>query len=98
MYIIILVGCTKLTKVTLHNNDYIDDRAIKGLSYGKSTITHVQVSQCVNVTDAGLKEIKALRKLQHLVLFGLISVENLEECKLIIQAHLPTCKVEGRQK
>lgn len=89
-----LMGCTKLTKITLHNDDYIDDRAIKGLAYGKSTLTHVQVSKCVNVTDAGLKEIKALRKLQHLVLYGLISVENMEECKLVIQAHLPKCKIE----
>lgn len=84
-----------LHKIILHNNNYIDDRALKGLSYGSSTLDHVQVSKCSNVTDPGLKEIKALGKLEKLVLFDLTSVNNLEECKQYLQTHLPKCKIEG---
>lgn len=86
-----------LSKIILHNNIYIDDRALKGLAFGRSTLTHVQVSKCNNVTDAGLKELKALGNLQNLVLFNLISVENLEECKKFLQMSLPKCKIQGRQ-
>ncbi|KAJ8723343.1 hypothetical protein PYW08_003255 [Mythimna loreyi] len=90
-----LIGCTKLSKVILHNASYIDDRALKGLSYGRDTITYLQVSKCLNVTDAGLKELKTLHKLETLLLFQLESVVNLEGCKLILQQHLPKCKVLG---
>lgn len=85
-----------LHKIILHNNKYIDDRALKGLSYGSDRLTHVQVSKCLNVTDPGLKEIIVLSKLETLILFDLSSVENLEDCKQYLQIHLPKCKIEGR--
>lgn len=97
-FFFVSVGCSKLHKIILHNTTYIDDRALKGLSYGSGTLSHVQVSKCNNVTDPGVKEIKALDKLETLVLFNLISVENLEECKQYLQTHLPKCKIEGTQQ
>ncbi|CAH0683149.1 unnamed protein product [Spodoptera exigua] len=87
------VGCEKLSNIILHNADYIDDRALKGLSFGQNTLTHLQVSKCVNVTDAGLKSLVSLDKLEILLMFNLMSVENLQECKQYIQKHLPKCKV-----
>ncbi|XP_023938365.1 ATP synthase subunit s, mitochondrial isoform X2 [Bicyclus anynana] len=90
-----LSGCTKLEKIILHNNKYIDDRAMKGLSYGLATLTSVQVSECANVRDAGLKEIKALKNLQTLILFKLLSVSDLDECKQYLQSQLPKCKILG---
>ncbi|KAH9630509.1 hypothetical protein HF086_000722 [Spodoptera exigua] len=88
-----LIGCEKLSNIILHNADYIDDRALKGLSFGQNTLTHLQVSKCVNVTDAGLKSLVSLDKLELLLMFNLMSVENLQECKQYIQKHLPKCKV-----
>ncbi|CAH1636500.1 unnamed protein product [Spodoptera littoralis] len=88
-----LIGCEKLSNIILHNADYIDDRALKGLSFGQSTLTHLQVSKCVNVTDAGLKSLISLNKLELLVLFNLVSVENIEECKEYIRQHLSNCKI-----
>ncbi|KAF9423583.1 hypothetical protein HW555_001138 [Spodoptera exigua] len=88
-----LIGCEKLSNIILHNADYIDDRALKGLSFGQNTLTHLQVSKCVNVTDAGLKSLVSLDKLEILLMFNLMSVENLQECKQYIQKHLPKCKV-----
>ncbi|KOB65632.1 ATP synthase coupling factor B [Operophtera brumata] len=93
-----LIGCSKLHKIILHNNNKIDDRALKGLSYGSGTLSHVQVSKCFNVTDLGVKEIKALNKLETLVLFNLSAVENLEECKQYLQTHLPNCKIKDAAK
>lgn len=89
-----IVGCSMLKRIILHNNNYIDDRAMKGLSYGRSTLTHVQVSKCVDVTDAGLKELISLDKLETLVLFSLTSVSNLDACKQYLQQHLPNCKIQ----
>lgn len=89
-----LIGCEKLSNIILHNADYIDDRALKGLHFGENTLTHLQVSKCANVTDDGLKSLISLKKLEHLVLFNLISVENIEECKQYIQQHLSNCKIK----
>lgn len=85
-----------LQKIILHNDKYIDDRAMEGLSHGKATLLHVQVSKCPSVTDTGLKDIKVLDKLQSLVLFDLQSVSNLEECKKYLQSHLPKCNIKGK--
>ncbi|CAK1585370.1 unnamed protein product [Parnassius mnemosyne] len=88
-----LDGCSMLKNIVLHNNNYIDDRALKGLAYGKDVISFVQVSKCPNVTDHGLKEMIVLKNLQTLILFDLISVKNLNECKQFISASLPKCKI-----
>lgn len=70
--------------------------AMRGLSHGKSTLTHVQVSSCVNVTDAGIKALKDLEKLETLVIFSLPSVDNLGACLQFLLSHLPALKVIGR--
>ncbi|XP_031766560.2 LOW QUALITY PROTEIN: ATP synthase subunit s, mitochondrial [Galleria mellonella] len=93
-----LSGCTMLQRIILHNDNYIDDRAMKGLSYGRKTLTHVQISKCPSVTDLGVKEIKILDKLETLKLFDLQGVTNLEECKKYLQSHLPKCQIQGGEK
>ena len=93
---LLLGGCTKLQKIILHDNKYIDDRAMKGLAYGHATLLYVQVSKCINVTDNGVKEIKSLKNLKTLLLFNLSGVNNLEECKKYIQSYLPNCKILGK--
>ncbi|KAM3965079.1 ATP synthase subunit s, mitochondrial [Aphomia sociella] len=93
-----LSGCKMLKRIILHNDNYIDDRALKGLSYGRETLTHVQVSKCPNVTDVGIKEIKILDKLEMLKLFNLQEVKNLDECKQYLQSHLPKCKIQGDEE
>ncbi|VVC94070.1 unnamed protein product [Leptidea sinapis] len=90
-----LDGCVELWKITLHDNKYIDDRAMKGLEHGKEALKHLQVSKCVNVTDEGLKDLISLSKLQTLVLYNLPSVNKLEECTQIIVNKLPNCKIIG---
>ncbi|XP_059057249.1 ATP synthase subunit s, mitochondrial [Achroia grisella] len=89
-----LSGCTMLQRIILHNNNYIDDRAMKGLSHGRASLTHVQVSKCRSVTDLGIKEIKVLHKLETLKLFDLEEVKNLEECIKYLQSHLPKCQIQ----
>lgn len=91
----ILGGCTMLQRIILHDNKYIDDRAMKGLEYGKDTLEFVQVSKCYNVTDVGVKEIKLLTNLKTLVLFNLSGVSDLEECKQYLKSQMPNCKVLG---
>lgn len=84
-----------LKKIILHNNNYIDDRALKGLSYGSSSLTFVQISKCLNVTDEGLKLLPALTHLQTLILFSLESVSDLEGCKQFLKEKLPNCEIGG---
>lgn len=69
---------------------------MKGLSYGKDTLTYVQVTKCVDVNDSGIKELQALRNLRTLVLYDLINVENLEACKQYLKSQLPNCDIQGK--
>ncbi|XP_045521990.1 ATP synthase subunit s, mitochondrial isoform X2 [Pieris brassicae] len=86
-------GCTQLWKIILHNNKYVDDRAMQALEHGKNSLTNIQVSQCINVTDVGLKDLSVLTKLQTLILFNLSSVDNIEECIKQLRLSLPKCKI-----
>ncbi|XP_047515254.1 ATP synthase subunit s, mitochondrial [Pieris napi] len=88
-----LSGCTQLWKIILHNNKYVDDRAMQALEHGKNTLTNLQVSQCINVTDVGLKELSIMTNLQTLILFNLTSVDNIEECIKQLHLSLPKCKI-----
>ncbi|XP_063363010.1 ATP synthase subunit s, mitochondrial [Cydia amplana] len=90
-----LIGCIKLYKIILHKSSYIEDRALKGLSHGKDSLTHLQVSDIADVSDAGLKNLKDCHNLQNLVLFDLNNVNNLEECKQYLASQLPNCKIQG---
>lgn len=69
---------------------------MKGLSYGKDTLTYVQVTKCVDVNDSGIKELQALRKLKTLVLYDLTNVDNLEDCKQYLKSQLPNCDIQGK--
>ncbi|KAL4713166.1 hypothetical protein ACJJTC_018811 [Scirpophaga incertulas] len=90
-----LSGCNMLQKIILHNDKYIDDKAMNGLSYGKETLIYLQVSKCPNVTENGLQKIKVLSKLKDLVLFDLQSVENLDEHLKYLKSHLPECSIRS---
>lgn len=68
---------------------------MKGLVHGKETLNHVQVSSCANVSDKGVKDLNVLSKLQMLVLFDLLSVENMDECKQYLKSQLPKCTIKG---
>ncbi|XP_047990609.1 ATP synthase subunit s, mitochondrial [Leguminivora glycinivorella] len=90
-----LIGCTKLYKIILHKSSYIDDRALKGLSHGKDSLTQVQVSDIDDVSDAGVKNLKDCHKLQNIVLFNLKNVNDMEECIQYLASQLPNCKIQG---
>lgn len=90
-----LFGCTELKKIVLHNASYIDDEALKGLHHAKQTLRYLQISECINVTDSGLKYLEILTKLETLILFNLKSVENIEKSKQFLKSKLNNCKIEG---
>ncbi|KAI8421722.1 hypothetical protein MSG28_009697 [Choristoneura fumiferana] len=91
-----LMGCTRLHKIILHNSSYIENRALKGLSFGRDSLTHVQISKCPDVSDTGLKDLTALHKLETLVLFDLTNVNNMDDCKQYLSSQLPKCKIQGK--
>lgn len=85
-----------LQKIILHKATYIDDRALRGLLHAKDTLTHLQISECAQVTDAGIKELKDLQKLHTLILYKLASVDNNEDCKQFLKSHIPKCNIMGK--
>lgn len=96
IFVFFTVGCTGLHKIILHNCSYIENRALKGLSFGQNTLTHVQISKCLDVSDTGIKDLAALHKLDTLILFDLKNVNNIDECKQYLSSKLPNCKIKGK--
>jgi len=71
-----LRGLTQLRKIVLHKCGYLEDDAVKQLSYVKSTLTDLQISSCGNVSDEGILSLTQLVKLENLKLYDLLEVRN----------------------
>lgn len=68
---------------------------MEGLHYAKDTLSYLQVSQCHDVTDEGLKHLQILYNLEDLTLFNLNGVKNLESCKQFLKSKLVNCKIQN---
>lgn len=87
-----LIGCNYIEKIILHKCSYIDDKAFPLLQPIKSTLKHLQVSECGNVSELGLNSLINLQ-LKTLVLFDLSNVKNKESVLKTLQHHLPKCNI-----
>ncbi|KAK4324946.1 hypothetical protein Pmani_004445 [Petrolisthes manimaculis] len=88
-----LQGCKYIKKIIFHKANYMDDAALSQLPTLRDSLTHLQVSSCGNITLDGLKHIKKLEKLEHLLLYDLPTISNKEEVVKEIQEALPKCHV-----
>ncbi|KAG7205313.1 hypothetical protein KM043_007317 [Ampulex compressa] len=87
-------GCKHIEEIKFAQCKYIDNRAMSLLPILKDTLTHLEVVNCKAVTDAGLRELKALKKLKVLKLGGLEYVENRKLVEEELGDALPGCTIE----
>ncbi|KAF4529163.1 hypothetical protein B566_EDAN017686 [Ephemera danica] len=89
-----LRGLTAVEKMVLHRCSYLDDDALKYLPVLKTSLKHLQISSCGNITASGLQPIKELINLQELLLYDLPEIENREQVTSDLKNALPKCQVD----
>lgn len=91
-------GCNHIRKIIFHKCLYLEDQALEGLAPIKSSLKHLQVSSCLNITDVGLKHLTVLDQLKELILFDLPYVKNKEQTEAHLHENLPQCNIRFNQK
>lgn len=85
-------GCNHIQKLILKNCLYIEDEALKELSYLKNCLRYLEIYNCKNITHNGLLHLVDLNKLNELHLLKLPYVKD----KMIfekLKEKMPSCQI-----
>lgn len=88
-----LKGCTKIDRIKFKDCDCIEDNALRYLSFVKDSLRHLEIENCKNVTDEGLRHLKDL-KLKTLVIKNLPCVYEIEVVKKELENSLKGCDIK----
>ncbi|GFS64648.1 ATP synthase subunit s, mitochondrial [Nephila pilipes] len=89
-----LRGLKYLKRIKFYNCIYIEDTCLNMLPIVKTSLLHLEVISCGNVSDKGIISLSQLKKLKSLYLFDLPEVKDKKDCICILQQNLPDCKIE----
>lgn len=84
-----------LKSLNLSNCLKIDDWCLDRLTIFRTTLEHLNISNCPNITERGLSSLYRLRNLKTLNLSNLQNVNHLELVCLLLEDVLPNCKIIG---
>lgn len=87
-------GCEKLDRIALNNCSYITDEALEKLALRKDTLKVLEITDCKNITDEGLRYLKDLSNLEKLILRDLPYVKNPEKITSELKAKLVNCDID----
>ncbi|XP_030385789.1 ATP synthase subunit s, mitochondrial-like [Scaptodrosophila lebanonensis] len=88
-------GCKHIDTVILHQCKHLENDGLGGLTHLISSLTHLQVSGCYNITDKGLAVIGALQNLKQLIIFDMLYVKDMDEVANYLREHLPNCVINA---
>ena len=86
-------GCSDIETVILHSCKHLEEDGLDGLIYLENSLKNLQVSECLNINDDGLKCLKNLKGLQNLNVFGMSYVDDLKSVITYLQKELPSCNI-----
>ncbi|KAK7104121.1 ATP synthase subunit s, mitochondrial-like [Littorina saxatilis] len=89
-----LRGLKHVRRIILHDCRYLYDDAIGYLSLVKNTLEFLQLSNCGDITDAGLVPLTELTNLKKLILFSLPEVRDQQKAEAMLKSALPKCDVQ----
>ena len=90
-----LEGLTHVESIILSKNSYLHDDALAQLVLVKESLRHLEVSNCVNITDIGVRSLASLINLQSLILKNLMNVKDMSSCDGYLKENLPSsCRIE----
>lgn len=88
-----LKGLEDLRKLYISSNRFITNSALQKLSYVKDSLEELVLIDCPNINDNGIALLTVLKKLKHLELSYLLSVENQDMCVKKLELSLPDCEI-----
>lgn len=87
-------GCEQLDTIVLSNCTYIEDDTLDKLILRKDSLRVLQINKCKNITDAGLKVLGNLSKLEKIVISDLPYLKNPIKVQEELKLKLPNCKID----
>ncbi|XP_049816952.1 ATP synthase subunit s, mitochondrial isoform X1 [Aethina tumida] len=84
-----LDGCNYIKKIIFHQCNYLEDEALKDLMYVEKTLTHLQISNCGNITEKGLLYVHSLRNLKEFLFYDLPGVKDKDKLVQALKSNLP---------
>lgn len=89
-----LKGLKHVRKIILHDCRYMCDDALEYLPLVKETLQFLQLSNCGDITDEGLRPLTEMTNLRELIMFALPEVQNREQWERTLKSALPKCHVQ----
>lgn len=86
-------GCEKLDRISLTDCTYITDEALYKLEYRKDSLKFLEIVNCKNITEDGLRSLKVLSKLETLIARDLPYVSKPAEIAKELKEHLKNCEI-----
>lgn len=90
-------GCQHIETVIFHSCKHLEGDGLMGLVHLKNTLKDLQISECLNIADEGLKCLGELKNLQKLNIFKM-DLKNQNEVLKELQQQLPKCKISMQEK
>lgn len=87
-------NCDGINKIILHKCKHMENEALNELILLNNTLKHLQVSECYNVVDSGLKSLGQLTNLEKLIIFGMPYVKDIKAIEMELRSKLPKCDID----
>lgn len=88
-----LKGCKFIERIVLNRCKHMENEALEQLSFVKDTLHELQVTECGNVVDSGLRSLKKLTQLQKLTIYGFLYVKDWDGIYIELKQSLPKCEI-----
>ena len=89
-----LKGCEKLDRIVLDNCVYVTDEALEKLDMRKDSLKVLEISNCKNITDDGLKSLKNLKNLEKLIARNLPYVKDATKVRDELKKYIANCEID----
>lgn len=86
-------GCKFIERIILNRCKHMENEALEQLSFVKDTLHDLQVTECGNVEDSGLRSLKNLSKLKKLTIYGFLYVKDFNAVCSELKKSLPKCEI-----
>ncbi|GAB0092939.1 ATP synthase subunit s, mitochondrial [Sergentomyia squamirostris] len=89
-----LAGCHKIDKIIIDNCKMVGDRGFQHFANVKNSLNHLEIAQCANVTDSGIRKLIDLTNLKTLTLKQLPGVKDWSSLEKELKMHLKNCHIK----
>lgn len=86
-------GCRAIEHIILNRCKHMENEALEQLTYVKSSLKELQVTDCPNVVESGLLSLKQLNHLKKLTIYGMTYVKDLNPVINQLKSDLPGCEI-----